>query len=87
MKSTILGLSLAMTATLLFTAPAQASGMRCGVHIIQGEGRHGPSSFEVLRKCGEPAERRGSLWLYRMNGKKWQLRFNANGLLLTVKQL
>ena len=87
MKITTLGLMLAMAASLLFTAPAQASSMRCGVHVIQGGGRHGPSSFEVLRKCGEPAEQRGTLWLYRIQGKKWQLRFNGNGLLLTVTQL
>jgi hypothetical protein len=87
MKITTLVLLIVVGLAMLPSTPAQAAGMRCGVHVIQGGGRHGPSSFEVLRKCGEPAERRSSLWLYRIQGKKWQLRFNGNGLLLTVTQL
>jgi hypothetical protein len=87
MKTSALGLALLMAAALLFTVPAQAAGMRCGVHVIQGGGRHGPTSFEVLRKCGEPIERWGGSWLYSIKGKKWQLRFNGNGILVSVTQV
>ena len=87
MKTITLGLAVAFVMMSLFTVPVQAASMRCGVHIIQGGGRHSPTSFEVLRKCGEPTERRASTWFYTIKGKNWQLRFNGNGLLLTVTQL
>jgi hypothetical protein len=64
-----------------------ASSFRCGVHLVQGGGRHGPSDFEVLRKCGEPSERRGHSWIYRRDNHKWELRFSANGLLQRVTRL
>jgi hypothetical protein len=90
MKKSILNslaLSAALCAGLVFSTQASASSVRCGVHLIQGGGRHGPTQFEVLRKCGEPRERRGNNWYYRMNGRKFELRFDGNGILNTVKQV
>lgn len=76
----------ALVAGVGIPQPAEASTLRCGVHLIQGGGRHGPTSFEVLRKCGEPAERRAYTWLYRQGGSKWELRFSSEGILETVTQ-
>jgi len=71
---------------LLPAPPAEAASFRCGIHLIQGGGRHGPTMYEVLRKCGEPKERRFSIWLYERRGRKWELRFSSNGILQTVRQ-
>lgn len=83
-----IGLLVAIMALLSFPYQAQAqSSLRCGPHLIQGGGRNGPSDFEVLRKCGEPSERMGHRWLYRQGATKWELSFNGNGILLTVRRL
>ena len=89
MKIRLGGIGFLVAALALFSFPiqSQASTLRCGPHLIQGGGRHGPSDFEVLRKCGEPSERSGRRWLYRSGGSKWELTFNGAGILLTVRQL
>jgi hypothetical protein len=86
-KLPISGLALVSCLLALLATPVQATSLRCGVHLIQGGGRHGPSEFEVLRKCGEPQERRGRTWIYRLHGSKWEMRFNGNGILNTIRQL
>jgi hypothetical protein len=88
MKLRIGGLGLAFCLVAALTVPAQAMSIRCGVHLIQaGGGEDAPSQSEVLDKCGEPAERRGLLWIYHMHGAKWELRFSNGGVLMNVKQL
>lgn len=69
---------------LLWTPPAEAAAMRCGMHLIQGGGRHGPTQYEVLKKCGEPRERRAYTWFYRIGGQSFELRFSSSGILNTV---
>ena len=77
-----------VVATLAFSFYAgqseASSGFRCGAHLIQGGGRHGPNEFEVLRKCGSPDVRRGNSWFYQRGNQEWELRFNGNGLLQRV---
>ncbi len=79
------------TVVLLITATwstsAHSTSMRCGPHLIHGGGRHGPTDFEILRKCGEPSERRAKSWIYRISGRKYELRFNGNRILLSIRQL
>ena len=65
---------------------ASATSMRCGVHVIQDGGRHGPMQYEVLKKCGEPTVRHGDTWIYERRGQPTLiLRFGANGILSTIQ--
>lgn len=82
--SLFLGLILALYMSL--PAPAEAASMRCGIHLVQGGGRHGPTKYEVLKKCGEPQQRRASTWIYRIRNTTWELRFSSSGILNTVQQ-
>ena len=86
MKASVLGITLLACILMLHAPPSDAASMRCGRHLIQGGGRHGPTMYEILKKCGEPKERRASTWIYRIRGTSWELRFNGNGLLLTVRR-
>jgi hypothetical protein len=49
--------------------PTFADGsIRCGTHIISSSERRGPDKYEVLKKCGEPADRSGNTWTYKQPG-------------------
>ena len=87
MKAPLITSLILACALLLPALPAQSASFRCGIHLIQGEGRHGPTKYEVLKKCGEPADRRFSNWIYEHGGSSWILNFSGNGLLLTVRQM
>ena len=53
----------------LMVEPAFATGsMRCGTHIISSSERRGPDKYEVLKKCGEPTNRAGNTWIYKLPG-------------------
>lgn len=71
----------------LFSTGASAASMRCGSHIVQDGGRHGPTMYAVLKKCGEPSERNAYYWIYRVEGKVWRLNFSSNGILETIAQV
>ncbi len=86
MKTPVIGITLLACALLVPAPGVQAASMRCGMHLIQGGGRHGPTQYEILKKCGEPKERRGFTWFYSIRGTTWELKFNGNGLLLTVRR-
>jgi len=80
-------LIIALAFLSIFTIePAFASGsMRCGTHIISAGSRRGNTMYEVLKKCGEPAERYGNTWIYEGSGRsKRTLRFNNNGELSRI---
>ncbi len=80
--------SLALILVMAVFAPAaSATSLRCGTHLIQGGGRHGPTMYEVLKKCGEPAERHGHIWIYQSGGQYRRLHFGGNGILLTVQRV
>jgi hypothetical protein len=87
MKLRVAGLGLAFCLIASLSGPAQAMSIRCGTHLIQAGNEDAPSQSEVLDKCGEPEERRGLSWIYHMHGAKWELRFSADGVLMSVKQL
>ncbi len=85
---TCIAILLALSCSTLLHAPqVQAASFRCGNHLVLGGGRHGPTQYEVLRKCGEPTERRFSTWIYTRRGTDWELNFSANGILRTVRQI
>ena len=64
----------------LMPEPALADSMRCGTHLISSGGRHGPGKYEVLKKCGQPAERSGDIWIYELpGGVRRVVVFDANG--------
>jgi|AP95_1055475.scaffolds.fasta_scaffold00052_20 hypothetical protein len=65
---------------------ASAGTIRCGVHLIQDGGRNGPGKYEVLKKCGEPAERFGNTWVYEMKGNRYVLTFKDNGQLARISR-
>ncbi|MGI9327734.1 MAG: DUF2845 domain-containing protein [Pseudomonadales bacterium] len=69
----------------LWTETAQANSMRCGQHIVSSGGRTGPTMYEVLKKCGEPAERAGFVWIYEKNGRIRKLSFDSRGLLVNIR--
>ena len=41
-----------------------SDSMRCGRHIISAGQRHGPTQYEILKKCGEPSSKTGYTWFY-----------------------
>jgi hypothetical protein len=70
----------AIVLSALTLEPAVASGsMRCGTHIISAGGRAGTGMYEVLKKCGEPAERFGNTWVYQRGSAEYTVHFNPAG--------
>ena len=74
-----------LLATLSFDAAATT--MRCGTHVIQGGGRHGPTMYEVLKKCGSPSERHAYFWLYKFNRSVYRLNFSSQGILNSIQRV
>lgn len=72
-------------ALILLLFASQSWAMRCGSYVIQDGGRHGPTMYEVLKKCGEPTYRQGSVWIYEFSRRSWELRFGNNGILKVAK--
>ena len=72
---------------LLSAQCASAGSMRCGVHLINDGGRHGPGKYEVLKKCGEPTYRQGNIWIYDKDSgrSKKVFHFNDSGLLTLIE--
>ena len=69
----------------LWAGSAQANSMRCGQQIVSSGGRTGPTMYEVLKKCGEPKERAGLVWIYEQNGLVRRLSFDSRGLLINIR--
>jgi len=69
---------------LFFAQPALAN-LRCGSHLLETGGRHGPGMYEVLMKCGTPTERLGNTWIYKQQGSTQIVHFNDSGRLSRVE--
>ncbi len=69
---------------MLFAQPALAN-LRCGSHLLETGGRHGPGMYEVLMKCGTPTERLGTTWIYRRQGATQIVYFDDSGRLSRVE--
>ncbi len=73
-----------MIGALFLPQSASANSMRCGMHVIESGGRHGPGKYEVLKKCGDPTERMGDTWIYDRPDGTVILRFDPIGLLTRI---
>jgi hypothetical protein len=68
-------------------ALASERSMRCGVHLIYaGGGRDSARMYEVLKKCGEPATKQGSTWIYVQGGVRRELTFNVESRLQRIER-
>ena len=67
------------------TETANAASIRCGSYLLHDAERRGPTWYEVLKKCGEPVERRGHTWIYERGGRSKILHFDGNGVLVTIR--
>ncbi len=75
-------------ALMLLTDPALSGGsMKCGIHLIHAGGRHPPSKYEVLKKCGEPTFREGNTWVYQSRrGGSRILKFNRKSFVVNIQE-
>ncbi len=72
--------------TLLFTGSVKADSIRCGSHIIEDGGIHEEVTMEeVLKKCGQPSSREGSMLYYKNKGKR--LDFDTEGRLMSINDI
>ena len=69
-----------------FSSASAATSMRCGVHLIQDGQMNGPGKYEILKKCGEPADRFGNTWVYEIGSSRYVLTFKDNGELAHIKR-
>lgn len=71
---------------VLFTVDlALAGSMKCGVHLITDGGRYPPGKYEILKKCGEPTFKQGSIWIYDSPSKlPKEFHFDDSGLLVRI---
>ena len=84
---TIIVVAMSFAFLVLLPDSVYASGsMRCGTHIVSAGQRHGPSMFEVLKKCGEPTQRMGNTWYYdRPGNKQYIVVFDPSGRLMRIE--
>ena len=72
--------------TLLFTVSVNADSIRCGSHIIEDGGLHEEVTIEeVLKKCGKPSSREGSMLYYKNKCKR--LDFDTEGRLMSIHDI
>ena len=77
------------SAALMLPAGQALSGgsMQCGIHLIHVGGRHSPSKYEVLKKCGEPTFREGNTWVYETgHGSARIVKFNRGGFVVNIQE-
>lgn len=72
--------------TLLFASSANADAIRCGSHVIEaGDIHEAVTMQEVLKKCGQPSSRKGSVLYYKKKGKR--LDFDTSGNLMSTNDI
>ena len=74
----------------LVTVQAYASdrSVRCGSHLIHaGGGKDSASMYEVLKKCGEPEAKQGSVWIYKQGNMHRFLTFRGDGKLQRIESV
>ena len=63
-----------------------ANYMKCGTHLISDSDSRPPGKYEVLKKCGEPTERYGDVWVYDRPGYQPRtLHFDGTGHLQSIQ--
>jgi hypothetical protein len=83
-KKLILLVAATLFSTLAMQTASASGSMRCGTHIISSGQRKGTSKYEVLSKCGEPAERFGNTWIYKRGSATYEVHFNSSGDLIRI---
>ncbi len=73
--------------SMLMFQSVYAGSMRCGSHLISDGGRHGPGTYEVLKRCGEPTFRQGNTWVYEKGKVSKEIIFNSRGSIRIIKSL
>jgi hypothetical protein len=77
------GLVLALVAT---QSMASERYIRCGTHLIHGDGgKDSARMYEVLKKCGEPEAKNGNTWIYLQGNMRRILTFNFDGRLMRIE--
>ena len=71
--------------SMLFAATSLADSMRCGTNLIQSGQRHGGGKYEVLKKCGEPTERMGNVWIYERGRQSRAVHFDDAGRIQRIR--
>ena len=75
-----------LLALLAMQSLASDRSMRCGTHLIYaGGGSDSAWMYEVLKKCGEPATKNGSNWIYQQGNMSRILTFNFKGRLQLIE--
>ena len=65
---------------------ASDRSIRCGTYLIYaGGGKDSAGMYEVLKKCGEPEVKNGSVWIYVQGSMHRVLTFNFEGRLLRIE--
>ena len=77
--------SIALLAALAPSSAFASGSMRCGSHLVAAGQRHGPLKYEVLKKCGEPANRLGNTWVYEKGSKTYTAIFDHGGRLMRIE--
>ncbi len=79
--------SAAMFLGLFFTITSSyANYIKCSAHLISDSSSHRPGKYEVLKKCGEPTERYGDVWVYDRRGYQPKtLHFDGTGRLQRIQ--
>ncbi len=74
--------------SILMLQSVYAGSMRCGSHMISDGGRSGPITYEVLKRCGEPAFQQGNTWIYERGEKRRvAVVFKDNGEISSINTL
>lgn len=72
--------------TLLLTTNVNADSIRCGSHVIEDADLHKAMTMEeVIKKCGQPSSRKGSMLYYKNKGKR--LDFDSNNKLMSIHNI
>ena len=86
MKMKTLLITLIAGFSILVLQSVYAGSIRCGSHLISDGGRHGPGTYEVLKRCGEPTFRQGNTWVYEKGKKRYVIVFDVSGQILTIER-
>ena len=86
MKMKTLLITLIAGFSILVLQSVYAGSIRCGSHLISDGGRHGPGTYEVLKRCGEPTFRQGNTWVYEKGKKRYVIIFDVRGQILSIER-
>lgn len=75
-----------LLAGLCFTELSFAGHMRCSGYIIEDGLSNRHTKYEILKKCGEPSERYGNIWIYNADSRfPKKVQFRQDGRLISIR--